>query len=323
MDRFHPVPDVPARAASWAEWLYFNGRAGSTKFYLTFLVGPVVESGRRIAGVRLQLDRDGQSSTYSDSAELDRAAVQTRAPDLTIGESHVRLTGREYRIVLDLPAERRGERITGEIVLEATPGRSLPPLQIRGAAGWITGYVVPVMSGSLRGAVRTGSETIPLDGGTGYHDHNWGFWEGVSWQWGQVHGDGLSFVFGRIRPPEDAADPDRIPGFLGVLGPEGPAGYATDVTIEEAIRFDGSESSRGSRAAPIDGRIVIRGQSAALDLKLELEVESATATRMQPGLFGSGLDFLQLRGRYRVAGRVSGRAIDFTAEGTAETFRGR
>ncbi len=29
MDRFHPVPDVPARASSWAEWLYFNGRTGS------------------------------------------------------------------------------------------------------------------------------------------------------------------------------------------------------------------------------------------------------------------------------------------------------
>ena len=28
MDRFHPMPDVPARAASWAEWLYFNGRVG-------------------------------------------------------------------------------------------------------------------------------------------------------------------------------------------------------------------------------------------------------------------------------------------------------
>ena len=36
-----PIPDVPARAASWAEWLYFNGQAGTTRFYLTFLVGPV------------------------------------------------------------------------------------------------------------------------------------------------------------------------------------------------------------------------------------------------------------------------------------------
>ena len=32
MDRFHPIPDVPARAASWAEWLYFNGRAATRTF---------------------------------------------------------------------------------------------------------------------------------------------------------------------------------------------------------------------------------------------------------------------------------------------------
>ena len=47
MDRFHPIPDVPARASSWAEWLYFNGRAGSARFYLTFLAGPRARLRRR------------------------------------------------------------------------------------------------------------------------------------------------------------------------------------------------------------------------------------------------------------------------------------
>src|SRR4051794_14111854 len=35
MDRFHAIPNVPARAPSWAEWLYFNGRADSGRFYLS------------------------------------------------------------------------------------------------------------------------------------------------------------------------------------------------------------------------------------------------------------------------------------------------
>ena len=38
-----PVPDVPARADSWAEWLYFKGRAGDVQFYMTFLAGPRVD----------------------------------------------------------------------------------------------------------------------------------------------------------------------------------------------------------------------------------------------------------------------------------------
>ena len=74
----------PARAGSWAEWLYFNGRAGSTRFYLTFLVGPVRENGRRVAGVRLQLDRAGKVENYSEAAELDLDEVLATAPELTI-----------------------------------------------------------------------------------------------------------------------------------------------------------------------------------------------------------------------------------------------
>ncbi|MEO7276005.1 MAG: hypothetical protein ABIX28_00485, partial [Vicinamibacterales bacterium] len=47
MDRFHAIPDAPARAASWAEWLYFNGRGKDVRFYLTFLAGPRASTGRR------------------------------------------------------------------------------------------------------------------------------------------------------------------------------------------------------------------------------------------------------------------------------------
>src|SRR5262249_58512611 len=60
--RFHPPAAVPEFAASWAEWLYFNGRTsdGKIRFYLTFLVTPSAPSGwpeSFRAGVRLQLER--------------------------------------------------------------------------------------------------------------------------------------------------------------------------------------------------------------------------------------------------------------------------
>ena len=84
IDRFHPVPDAPAWASSWAEWLYFNGRAEDARFYLTFLVGPRVEEGRRSAGVRLQLERRGHVENFNGSAAISEAEA-LRAPDLTIG----------------------------------------------------------------------------------------------------------------------------------------------------------------------------------------------------------------------------------------------
>ena len=69
IDGFRRVPDVPARAASWAEWLYFNGRSSDARFYLTFMTGPRTKSGNRVAGVRLQLERNGQMQSYAANTE--------------------------------------------------------------------------------------------------------------------------------------------------------------------------------------------------------------------------------------------------------------
>lgn len=310
VDRFHSIPDAPEWADSWAEWLYFNGRAPGARFYLTFLVGSRLENGRRAAGVRLQLERGAEVETFGASAELsDEQAL--RAPDLTIGSSSVRLEGLQYRIHLDLAGEG-GTRLTGDLTLEASPGRLVPPIEITGTRGWQTGYVVPVTSGSLSGELRVGGERVPLDGGAGYHDHNWGFWEGVSWQWGQVQHRDLSFIFGRVFPPPGAADPDRMPGFVGALGPDGPVGYTTDVQIAE------TNDAAGRPAA-----IAVRATGAAIDLELRFETASAVSTRMAQGPIARGVTFLQLQGEYRVTGRVGDRAIDFTAPGAAETFRGQ
>ncbi len=315
VDRFHPIPDAPAWADSWAEWLYFNGRAESARFYLTFLVGPANGPGTRSAGVRLQLERGGQTETFGAGATVGDAAVAT-APDLTIGKSSVTLDGLTYRIHLDLQGQG-GQAVVGDLTLQATPGKLVPPIEILGARGWRTGYVVPVMSGALGGTLRVSGARpaeLTLDG-TGYHDHNWGFWKGVSWQWGQaqVHTgtpEALSVLYGRVFPPPDAADPDRVPGFVGVLGPDGPLGYATDVQISETDTADG-------RPRTID----VRAHGTALDATIRFEVASIVTNHMASGPMKTGLDFLQLQGRYTVRGRAGSRVLDFTAPGAAETFR--
>jgi hypothetical protein len=187
----------------------------------------------------------------------------------------------------------------------------VPPLEITGVQGWRTGDVVPVMSGRLDGALDVAGDRVAFDGGAGYHDHNWGFWEDVSWQWGQAQQDDLSLIYGRVFPPPEAADPEQFPGFVGALGPDGPLGYSTDVRIEE------TNDERG-RPQAID----VRARGSALSLDLRFEVDSVETTRMTQGALGNDLDFLQMRGRYAVSGRVGDREIAFAAEGSAETFRG-
>jgi hypothetical protein len=308
IDRFRPVPDAPRWVHSWAEWLYFNGRSGDTRFYLTFLVGPETAPGLRGASVRLQLERDGRMQSFGESAELTDEEV-ARAPELAIGRSAVRLEGMTYRLALDLRDEA-GRAVRGELTLEASAGNLVPPVEITGAQGWRTGYVVPVLSGRLGGMLSVDGEAVVLDGGVGYHDHNWGFWEDVTWQWGQVQHDDLSFIYGRVSPPAEAADPERMPAFFGALGPDGPLGYATDARIIETGDDKGHPSL-----------ITIEARGPGVDVTFRFEVEGVVGTGMDDGPLGSGLSLLQMRGRYTASGRLGEREIEFTAPGVAETWR--
>jgi hypothetical protein len=349
MDRFHALPrpaESPVASGSsasvasgfsrtspnfnrtsWAEWLYFSGRSpdGRLRFYLTFLTGAPTTAGRRHALVRLQLDRNGRSTNYSAHEEIDEATLLRQAPDMTVAGNSVHLEGLRYHLTLALNREgallqrRTASRpgadrpdLRGEITLDAVPGRSLPPGTIQGAHGWLSGYVAPVLSGIVGGTLSIDGTTLPLDGVVGYHDHNWGFWEGVRWQWGQVaHGD-LSIVYGRVFPPSSVADPGSVPGFLALLGPDGPIAFSTNVSIEE--HGDGGGTPRG-----LD--IVARGNQ--LEIRLAFSAEESVRSRMllTASPTGPGMDFLQLGGRYEVSGRGGGRDVSFSARGSAETFR--
>src|SRR5262245_52563569 len=118
MDRFHPIPDVPAYADSWAEWLYFNGRSETHGFYLTFRAGPRLSSGRRqMLGRRQCQQQDGSTVAYSDSREVDEVDLLATAPSVSVGRNTVRLVGHDYRITVDLASESGPGRATGELVL--------------------------------------------------------------------------------------------------------------------------------------------------------------------------------------------------------------
>jgi len=305
IDRFHAIPAAPGWEDSWAEWLYFNGRSADekTRFYLTFLVGPRSGPDRRRASVRLQLERDGRSASFARGGEVAEAALLASAPDLDIAGSSVRLDGLVYRLSLALDPG-----LTGELTLAAAPGRSAPPIVLRGARGWISGYVVPVLAGGLDGVVRENGGEVRFDGGAGYHDHNWGFWKGVTWQWGQVAHDDLALVWGRVIPPPDAADADRVPAFLAAIGRDGPLGYASGITIRET----------GAGPAAVS----VEAHDGAIALTIAGDVKSTVHNPMAGGLFATTEStFLQMRADFRVRGTVAGRAVDFEAPGSAETFR--
>jgi hypothetical protein len=273
--------------------------------------------------VRLQLNRGGRTTNYSAAAAVDARELLDRAPDLDVAGNRVRLEASQYRISLSLagergpgpsgpggPAGQKGPALVGNLTLDAAPGRSLPPAAIHGARGWVSGYVVPVLSGTFHGTLHVDGEDVAVDGAAGYHDHNWGFWEGVRWQWGQVAGGDVSIVYGRVFPPATVADASRIPGFLGVLGPDGPIAFSTDVSITE-------DDAGGKPKA-----ITVQTHGRQVELTLRLDVAESVGTQMSLTRSAAGAtNFLQLDGVYHVTGKAAGRDINFTARGSAETFR--
>src|SRR6185503_11736453 len=97
---------------------------------------------------------------------IDETQLLESAPDLDIAGNRVRLEGLRYRIELALPGA------AGELTLDAAPGRSLPPATLHGARGWLSGYVAPVLSGTVRGSLTVGGDRIAFENAVGYHDHN-------------------------------------------------------------------------------------------------------------------------------------------------------
>jgi hypothetical protein len=162
----------------------------------------------------------------------------------------------------------------------------------------------------MRAALQIGRDRVAFDNAVGYHDHNWGFWKGVRWQWGQVAQGEVSVVYGRVFPPADVADPARIPGFLAVLGRDGPTAFSSNVTIDESR--DG-------------GHIDVRARGTALELSLIFDASETvrTAMALTAPSRGSPMSFLQLGGVYHVSGILAGMGDRLQREGSAETFRPR
>jgi hypothetical protein len=128
---------------------------------------------------------------------------------------------------------------------------------------------------------------------------------------GHVQRGELSIFYGRVFPPHDAADADRVPGFVGVLDRKGPSGYATNVTIAENRRRAGRPRT-----------ITIRAPGTRTEPTATFAVESAIMTPAG-GLLMSGPDFSSdARHVYRERSRRRPRALEFIAPGSAETFRG-
>lgn len=327
IDRFHvPPPDVADRE-SWGEWHYFNVLSPDSRrwWFISLIVGGDV-TGDDWGGLVSMTRREqgGATTRFTRTHDASRVAFSLSSPDLQMGESQVRLLddGR-YRVVASARGED-GTLATVDVVVTPAPGAYFPGATL--ASGEFTsGYTVPALRASASGRLCAGAACEVVSDAQAYHDHNWGVWRGVTWEWGAARAGPLTFLYGRVHPPDTLAT--RPPLFLYVVDSLGFAGIYRPPRIEyedaRTILVNGRRLRVPARATMADAR---GGDTVIVELTIDDAIGSDTRLPMdergdpQAGALPTPY-FIQMKGRARVHGVIAGRRVDVSGTGFFETYR--
>jgi hypothetical protein len=199
--------------------------------------------------------------------------------------------------------------------LAPEPNRYFPPVELRNDS-FLSGYVVPALSASASGRVCLAGRCRRFIDAPAYHDHNWGVWRDVTWEWGAAQGTRLDILYGGIYGSRDAAVESSAssPFFLTLVDSLG----VRQVLRFSSIRYVGSQPATGSSAATAPTSFSLLGTRESDTLRLEVNVSDALATRMGAGRFRRA--FLQMRGQFNLSGVVAGEAVADSGRGFFETW---
>ncbi len=315
IDAWHLPEGEAAHDTTWAEWLYFNVVAPdrSEWIYLTYLIGGAIEDGRWGGRILATVATEKGTREYTADVAPDVIEMSLNSPDLRLGASRVVLddAGR-YRLYARATASDSPNDVL-ELEFEVTPDRRryLPPVDVS-PGDFPSGYVVPVLSGRASGRICSAAICREWVDAPAYHDHNWGTWAEVTWDWGQASLGDMGLLYGGVGGPgsETASAPDAR--FLFAVDDRG---LRTVLPIDE-ITYRWIEASDGER---LPESFILRARRDEERLELVVDVVHARATVRGSG-GATGDRFIQMRGTIQVEGRLLGDTLSVSGEGFFETW---
>ena len=327
IDHFHLPPDSVSNKDSWAEWHYFNVLSADRKrwAFISFIVAGDVTKERWGGSVTITLRAEGgRSRKFLSYIPRENVRFSTTDANLTLGQSSVTVQpDGNYAVHAVAREENGGTPLTISLVVTPSPGAYFPGASLS-SGDFVSGYTVPGLRATATGEICVGAQCEKFDSAQSYHDHNWGIWRDVTWDWGAARAGSYTMLYGRVIGPQRLGE--RTPllvylvdslGFRAVFRPR-------SISYEDSrvITVDGRTLSVPSRATFVDVRD-------ADTLRVELDIEDAigTDTRRQPlGLSQGSYNaerpyFIQMKGTARISGRVGGSAISGVGTGFFETYR--
>jgi len=332
IDRFHLPPPIVRNDSTWGEWHYFNALSSDHRrwAYVSLIVGGLVPAGPWGGQVLVTLhEQGGASRRYVSAIPAPAVRFSTSRADLTIGESSVHVLPDGRYAVHAVAREEHGRgTVNVDLTVTPTPGAYFPGAALT-SGETVSGYVVPALRADADGRIcvtgggsRKGCET--LSAVQAYHDHNWGVWRGVSWEWGAARAGEFAILYGRVEPPDTVAASQPLfiyvvdsLGFLRVFRPR-------TITYHDAP----SAAANGVRVPQTAELFDARGDDT---LRVRLTVEDATVTDTRRPLIERGdymnarriarPFFVQMKGRADLTGRIGGKVIGAEGYGFFETYR--
>jgi hypothetical protein len=307
LDRFH-LP--PALDSTWGEWQYFNIVAAPDEWwYLTLLVGGEVPGGRWGGQVLItRRSPDGGYQRFAVSAPAPAVSLDTAGADLTVGESTVRQRDGVYHVSARAPGGPGEARI--DVLVRPRPNRYFPAVELR-ADDFVSGYAVPGLVAEASGTLCVAGRCRRVEAAPAYHDHNWGVWRDVTWEWGAARGASLALLYGGVRAPEN---PGAAPFFLTLVDSLG----VRQVLRFGAIRYQGARPASDAAGVRAPARFELAAAREGDTVRLSVVVDDALASRVRAA--GLSRHFLQMRGRFALRGRVGGAAVSDSGSGFFETY---
>ncbi len=323
IDHFHLPPDSIANADSWAEWHYFNVLSADRKkwAFISFIVGGDVRTEKWGGSITITLrEEGGRSRKFVSYVPRENVRFSLTEANLRLGQScvTVRPDG-SYMVRAAAAEESGGTQVRLSLVVTPAPGAYFPGASLS-SGDFASGYTVPALRASATGEICAATQCEKFDGAQSYHDHNWGVWRGVTWDWGAARAGSYTILYGRVIGPERQGSQTPLLvylvdslGFRAVFRPAR-VSYQDD----RQITVNGRTVTVPSRATFADAR-------GADTLRVELDIEDAIATDTRRQLSGAGdVDhpyFVQMKGVARVSGRIDGAPVAGRGTGFFETYR--
>ena len=328
IDHFH-LPPEGVDTDSWGEWHYFNVVSEDRKrwAFISFILAGDIPDGEWGGQVLVTLHEEGGASRrFTSVAMPERIRFSTQSPDLVIGPSGVTLMpdGR-YAVKARAREEGGSAEVTVDLVISPAPRAYFPAASL-GSGDFVSGYTVPALRADASGSLCVASRCESFENAQSYHDHNWGVWRGVTWEWGSARAGEYSILYGRVNPPDTLESGSSL--FLILVDS---LGFRAIFRPQQITYEDGRTARVGGRDIQVPARGVMQDIRGGDTLRVELEVEDATATDMRDPAAGRGDAasigalakpyFIQMKGVARVTGRVGGSPVNGSGTGFFETYR--